>query len=79
MSLYTSEQLAFFAAHKGDDKRPDLIATVAICLPVSSIAVILRVVCRRLTNVPLLTDDWLVIIAEVSIPELWRRNGLILF
>lgn len=66
MSLFTDEQLAYFMAHKDDDQRPNLIATVATCLVIPYGAVILRIVCRRRMRAPLLLDDWLIIAAMVG-------------
>ena len=66
MSLFTSKQITYFRAHQYDDRKANLIATVATCLAISYAAVVLRVICRRLTKAPLATDDWLIVAAQVS-------------
>ena len=67
MSGIPPEQMAYWTAHKDDDKRPNLIAAVAICLFFSYTAVVLRLGCRKQMHVPLLVDDWLIVAALVSI------------
>lgn len=69
MSLFTDQQIAYFMAHKNDDQRPNLIATVATCLVIPYIAVLMRIICRRIMHVPLLADDWLIIAAQVRLDE----------
>jgi len=53
-------------AHGDDSLKPNLIVTIVTCIFLSRIAVILRLVGRRLLRVPLLADDWLIIFALVS-------------
>ena len=49
--------------HINDNKQPDIIAASAICLPLAYIAVILRLVARRLGRIPLGADDYTVLTA----------------
>lgn len=59
------EELAYQKAHIADDRRADIIIAIAVCLPVAYVAVILRIMSRRVAAVPLLADDWTMMIALV--------------
>jgi hypothetical protein len=73
MAGFTQEQIAYMMARRGDDLRPNLIASLVICLLVSYTSVILRVVCRKLRRAPLLADDWLIFVSLVRIALLLSK------
>ena len=52
--------------HIGDDRRPNIIAASTICLLAAYVAVTARVVSRRLQKIPLLWDDYSILVALVS-------------
>ena len=53
-------------AHLSDSRVPNVIATIAICLPCAIGAVILRFVSRRLGRVPIKADDWWIVLGLVG-------------
>jgi hypothetical protein len=63
------EEIHYQEQHASDNRQPDIIAAVAVCLSAAVISVILRLVARRLLKIRLQLDDWLILIALVSIPN----------
>ena len=53
-------------AHVNESRVSNLIVSAAICLPLAFLAVILRVVARRLGKIPFKADDWCIVVALVS-------------
>ena len=53
-------------AHLSDSRVSNIKISVAICLPASCLAVILRFVSRRIGKIPLKADDWCILVALVS-------------
>jgi hypothetical protein len=67
MALPAAE-IRYQQLHIEDDRSPDVIASIAICLPAAYLAVALRFVSRRVAGAKLLWDDWLIVIALVRDP-----------
>ena len=49
------------------DRRPLLVTVSAVMMALAFVAVLLRFVCRRWTRAALMSDDWLILAALVSI------------
>ena len=64
MSL-SSQEIAYEEAHIGDNRKADLIVAQAICVPLALIAVILRILARRIVKAPILGDDIMIIAGMV--------------
>lgn len=52
--------------HIKDSRVPNLVISMAMCLPAAYIAVVLRFVSRRVGTVPLKADDWWLVVGLVS-------------
>ena len=58
-------QLEYYEKHASDNKQPNLIATIILCLALPCIAVFLRFVARCRARAGFKADDWLVLLALV--------------
>ena len=67
MSALSAQEILYMREHAKDDKRANLYACVACCAILPFTAVILRVVARRRIHAPLKADDYLVLLALVSV------------
>ena len=65
MATPTPAQIHYMQAHISDDKRPQLIVASVVPLSLACVAVILRLVARRRSRVPLLAEDWWICTALV--------------
>ena len=74
MSTPTPAQIEYMQAHISDNRKLDLIASVAVPLSIATIAVFLRFVARHRARAPLLADDWLILASLVcGLPMIiWR-------
>lgn len=74
-------EIQYQLAHIHEDRSLDIILSHAICLPIAVIAVVLRLVSRRLIKDSIQADDWLIIVAllfaagEITGGLLCVRNG----
>lgn len=66
----TPADVAYQKAHKDDDRSGALYATAATMIVLPTIAVILRLACRRHLQAPISHDDIAIIVALVSIAPL---------
>ena len=69
MSVPTPAQIQYMEEHINDSMVPNLIAANVICAVVSLAAIIVRFIARRLIRLPLKLDDWLIVLAWVSLPD----------
>ncbi|KAI4094203.1 MAG: hypothetical protein LQ339_007546 [Xanthoria mediterranea] len=69
----TPADVAYQKAHKDDDRSGALYATAATMIVLPTIAVILRLACRRHLQAPISHDDIAIIVALVSIAPLQSR------
>jgi hypothetical protein len=53
------------------DYRPDVIASIAVTLPLAALVLVLRLVARRMTRAGGGIDDWLAVLAFVRQPLDW--------
>ena len=53
--------------HIHDSRLPEIIVSLAVCLPAANIAVILRFISRRVGRIPWKADDWWLVVGLVSL------------
>lgn len=53
-------------AHFHEDRSGELIASHAVCLALASIAVILRLITRRLSRASIDADDFMIVVALMN-------------
>ena len=63
MVLPSPAEIQYQLAHIHEDRSFDIVISHAICLPLAAIAVILRLISRRLIRAPIQADDWTVMLA----------------
>lgn len=78
MSLPAAE-IEYQEQHASDNRQPDIIVAVTICLTAAVLSVGLRLVARRILRTPLQLDDWLILVALVSILMMMMPFGLSLY
>ena len=61
----TPEDIAFQKAHIKDDRSNDIIVSHAICIAIAFVAVILRFVSRRVGNLKVSWDDYMIVAAFI--------------
>ena len=66
MAAVTPEQYQYYMQHADDNKQPNLIATIILCLILPCIAVALRFFARWTIRAGYKADDWLILAALVS-------------
>ena len=66
MSILPPGELAYQEAHIRDNKGPIIIGVSIMLLVLSTTAVGLRVVARRMRELPLAADDYLIFLAQVG-------------
>ena len=66
MSGLPPEEIAYQEAHIRENKGPVLIGTCVMLLALSTTAVVLRILSRRIKRVKLAADDHLIFLAQVS-------------
>lgn len=68
MGSYVSpEEVAYQLANINDDRRADIVASTIVLAVLATVAVILRLFCRRFTKIALSWDDYLIIIGLVRV------------
>ena len=59
-----------------DNRGPEIVAAITVLTLIATIAVALRLLARRISNLKFGTDDWLIVVALVSrskiVPYAWR-------
>ena len=61
-----SAALDYQLLHIHDSRVPEIVATLAVCLPAAYIAVVLRFASRRIGKIPWKADDWWLVVGLVS-------------
>ena len=59
-------EIEYEMSHIKDDRQKEMIVSSAICIAIAIIAVILRLVARRLSRAKIMADDYMIIVALVS-------------
>lgn len=60
------QALAYQQAHINEDRGPALAAAFIVLMTLATLAVILRLLARRLIKAPLKADDWTMVLSLVS-------------
>lgn len=80
----TPAQIQYMQAHIADNKQPDLIAAITICITLAYLAVAARFGARWRVRMPLMADDWWILVAlvcvrwdlaESNIPVVWTQRS----
>ena len=66
----TPAEILYQEKHIYDNQVPNIIATNAICFPISCAAILLRFLSRRMGKAKYESDDWLIVAGLVRIPHL---------
>ena len=61
-----SAALDYQLLHMNDSRVPEIVASLAVCLPAACIAVVLRLASRRIGKIPWKADDWWLVVGLVS-------------
>ena len=61
----TPEDIAYQKEHIQDDRSNDIIVSHTICIAIASVAVILRFISRRVGNLKVSWDDYMIVAAFV--------------
>ncbi|KAL8934941.1 MAG: hypothetical protein Q9216_005658 [Gyalolechia sp. 2 TL-2023] len=76
MPELSPEQLEFFQRHASDNKQPNLIATIILCLFLASLGVFLRFLARWRNKASFMADDWLILAALIPLAGMTTTTGL---
>lgn len=68
MALPTSEEIQYQEEHIHDDRSGNIVTSHAICIALAAIAVLLRLIARRMCKASIRADDWMIIVALVRLP-----------
>ena len=66
-SYLSPEEIAYQLTNISDDRRTDIVASTIVLAVLATVAVILRLFCRRFTNIALSWDDYLIVIGLVRV------------
>jgi hypothetical protein len=64
---FSPEDIAYYKAHANDDYRPNEIAANVCGCVVAVIAIILRIIARRISSARFGLDDWFILGAMVKL------------
>ena len=68
MVLPTPAEVAYMEEHIHDTLVPRILAVTVTCMLIALIAVLLRMISRRMIPVPFMMDDWTIIAATACLP-----------
>lgn len=75
MGLLPPDEVHYQLAHVHDDRSPELYASQIICYVLACIAVALRLISRRLVMAKLQNDDYMILVALVSLTRALDSDG----
>lgn len=67
MTLPTPEEIHDQEEHIHDDRSGNIVTSHAICITIAAIAVLLRLISRRMCKSKIQADDWMIIVALVRL------------
>ena len=67
MAPPNEQEIQYQLAHIHEDRSSDIVVSHSICIVIAVVAVLLRFTSRRLCKAPILADDYMTIVALVSI------------
>lgn len=62
----TPAEIRYETAHIKDNRGPDMVVSTVICISLACIAVLLRLIARRLSKAKIWFDDYMIIVALVT-------------
>ena len=65
-STFSPEEVAYERAHWNEDKGPAMIAGGIVLIGFATVAVILRLMARKMKRLPWMADDYFIVAALVS-------------
>lgn len=68
--MASQEEINYQLAHIDDDRSKSLIVSHTLCLVLAGIAIVLRLIARRMSKAAIKADDYMIIVAFVSCPFL---------
>lgn len=78
MALPTPKEIQYQEEHIHDDRSGNIVTSHAICITIAVIAVLLRLISRRMIKASIQADDWMIIVALVrSSPGHCAEVGLL--
>lgn len=66
--MATKEEIDYQLAHIDEDRSEALIVSHTICLVLAGVAIVLRLIARRMSKAAIKADDYMIIAAFVSYP-----------
>lgn len=69
--MATQEEIDYQLIHIDEDRSEALVVSHTICLVLAGIAIILRLIARRISKAAIKADDYMIILAFVSNPFFW--------
>ncbi|KAI4210361.1 MAG: hypothetical protein LQ351_006810 [Letrouitia transgressa] len=78
MGLLPPDEVHYQLAHVHDDRSPELYASQIICYVLACIAVALRLISRRLVMAKLQNDDYMILVALVSLTRALDSDGYLI-
>lgn len=67
MALPNAEEIQYQEEHIHDDRSGNIVTSHAICIAIAAIAVLLRLISRRMCKASIQADDWMIIVALVRL------------
>ena len=64
-ATFTPQEIAYESSHYGMDKAPAMMAGSIVLIVLATVAVILRLVSRRVKKIAFAADDYMVVVALV--------------
>lgn len=71
--MLSPAEIKYELAHIRDNRASNIVVSSVICISLATIAVMLRLLARRLSKAKILADDYMMIFALVS----WQRARLL--
>ena len=68
MVLPTPADVVYMEEHIHDTQVPQIIAVNVLCMLIVLVAILLRIISRRMIPAPFKMDDWTIIAATVCLP-----------
>jgi len=59
-------EIQYEIAHVHDDRGPDMVVSNVICISLACVAVLLRLIARRLSKAKIWFDDYMIVVALVK-------------
>lgn len=77
MAIPTPEEIQYQEEHVHDDRSGNIVTSHAICISIAAIAVLLRLIARRMCKASIQADDWMIMVALVRFCRALRAENWI--